>query len=123
MVLKPFIISVIVAVAVATILMLGVLAAISTTKQVYAYNITHTYEENRNGVTYTCKKTTEYGLYGHNMGNYTICKPKPKTGAQLEEESQTALQKQDCMQLKAKMANNEAAASQYKSKDCESLLK
>jgi hypothetical protein len=44
-------------------------------------------------------------------------------GAQQEQESQTALQKQDCMQLKGKMATDEAAAAQYKSKDCESLLK
>jgi len=42
---------------------------------------------------------------------------------QQEQESQTALLKQDCMQLKATMANDEAAAAQYKSKDCESLLK
>jgi hypothetical protein len=42
---------------------------------------------------------------------------------QQEEESQTGLLKQDCMQLKAKMVNDEAAAAQYKSKDCESLLK
>jgi len=46
----------------------------------------------------------------------------------LEEESQTALQEQTCMRLKAKMANYEglaqfdAAAEQYKSKDCQSLL-
>jgi len=45
-----------------------------------------------------------------------------KTGGE-EQESQTALQKQDCMQLKAKMANDEAAAAQYKSKDCDSLFK
>jgi len=45
------------------------------------------------------------------------------TPPQQEQESQTALQKQDCMQLEAKMANDEAAAAQYKSKDCESLLK
>jgi hypothetical protein len=56
-----------------------------------------------------------YTVRGANTGSLS--------GAQLEEESQTALQKQDCSQLKAKMANDEAAAAQYKSKDCEGLLK
>jgi len=57
------------------------------------------------------------------QGSQYFCNPIGKTEAKLEEESQTALLKQDCMQLKGKMANDEAAASQYKSKDCESLLK
>jgi hypothetical protein len=57
-------------------------------------------------------------------GSYSIIQVNAQgSGAQQEQESQTALQKQDCMQLKGKMANDEAAAAQYKSKDCESLLK
>lgn len=106
--------------AVAAILMLGTLAAISITKQAFAISgygrnpaVGSHHVMYKNGVKYSCI----VGSYGHNY-----CKPI-KTGAHLEEESQTALQKQDCMQLKAKMANDEAAAAQYKSKDCESLLK
>jgi len=62
-------------------------------------------------------------LVALSSGSYSIIQVNAQgSGAQQEQESQTALQKQDCMQLKAKMANDEAAAAQYKSKDCESLL-
>jgi hypothetical protein len=62
-------------------------------------------------------------LVALSSGSYSIIQVNAQgSGAQQEQESQTALQKQDCMQLKAKMANDEAAAVQYKSKDCESLL-
>ena len=120
---NPIAMSAIALVAVAAILMLGTLAAISTTKQAFAWTeqIQGGYMTNepftyKNGLKYSCNEQAS-GAYP-----YYICKPI-KTGAQLEEGSQTALLKQDCMQLKEKMASDEAAAAQYKSKDCESLLK
>ena len=136
---KPIAMSAIALVAVAAILMLGTLAAISTTKQAFAQHIVRSYTERdyKNGLTYSCQDIQS----GTSYHTFTKCKPikpgaqqeqesqtalqkgKPiKSGAQQEQESQTALQK-DCMQLKAKMANDEAAAAQYKSKDCESLFK
>ena len=121
---KPFAVSVIAPMAVAAILILGILAAISTTKQAFAWTeeIQGGYKTNepftfKNGLEYSCNEQTFSNAYP-----YYICKPI-KTGAQLEEGSQTALLKQDCMQLKEKMADDEAPAAQYKSKDCESLLK
>ena len=42
---------------------------------------------------------------------------------QQEQACQEAMQKQDCMQLQAKMANDAQAAQQYESKKCADLLK
>jgi len=124
MVEKSIVMSAITPVAVSAILILGILAAISTAKQAFAFTeeIEGGYKTNepftyKNGLKYSCNEQQPANAYP-----YYICKPI-KTGAQLEEGSQTALLKQDCMQLKEKMANDEAAAAQYKSKDCESLLK
>jgi hypothetical protein len=123
MVQEPIVMSAITPVAVAAILILGILAAIATTKQAFAWTeeIQGGYKTNepftyKNGLKYSCNEQAS-GAYP-----YYICKPI-KTGAQLEEGSQTALLKQDCMQLKEKMTSDEAAAAQYKSKDCESVLK
>jgi len=44
-------------------------------------------------------------------------------GAQHEAESQKAMQIAHCKDLKSRMASDESAAAQYKSKDCEGLLK
>lgn len=122
MVQGPIAMSVIAVVAVAAILMLGTLAAISTTKQAFAQHIVRSYKkiDFKNGLrlTYSCQDI----LRGTTYHTFTECK-LIKSGAQQEQESQTAIQKQDCMQLKAKMPNDEAAAAQYKSKDCESLFK
>ena len=40
-----------------------------------------------------------------------------------EDDSQLAMQKQDCLRLKADMASDDAAAKLYASKGCEGLLK
>jgi hypothetical protein len=55
-------------------------------------------------------------------GSYSINQVNAQGGMQEEEESQRALQIQECQQLKDKMANDPAAAQQYQSKDCEGLL-
>ena len=55
-------------------------------------------------------------------GSYSINQVNAQS-MQEEEESQRSLQIQDCQQLKDKMADDPAAAEQYKSKDCEGLLK
>jgi hypothetical protein len=126
MVQRPIAMSVIAVVAVAAILMLGTLAAISTTKQAFAQH-KQVWMHYENGKAYLCKRNL------HGYPSCTLYEKRPhegvyekppsaiKTGGE-EQESQTAIQK-DCMQLKAKMANDEAAAAQYKSKDCESLIK
>jgi hypothetical protein len=43
--------------------------------------------------------------------------------AKCEDDSQLAMQKQDCLRLKANMATDEAAAKLYKSKECDIVLK
>jgi hypothetical protein len=40
-----------------------------------------------------------------------------------EDDSQLAMQKQDCLRLKADMATDQAAAKLYASKNCDGLLK
>ena len=55
-------------------------------------------------------------------GSYSINQVNAQTGQQTEEESQRALQIQDCQQLQARMANDSEAAAQYQSKDCAGLL-
>jgi hypothetical protein len=40
-----------------------------------------------------------------------------------EDDSQLAMQKQDCLRLKADMATDDAAAKLYASKNCDGLLK
>jgi hypothetical protein len=122
---KPIAMSAIALVVVAAILMLSTLAAISTNKQAFAQH-KQVWYMHENGKTYVCKRNIHQNGYGHCTLLYEKPAPPPppsiKTGGE-EQESQTALLKQDCMQLKEKMANDEPTAAQYKSKDCESLLK
>jgi uncharacterized membrane protein len=54
-------------------------------------------------------------------GSYSINQVNAQS-MQEEEESQRALQIQDCQQLQARMANDSEAAAQYQSKDCAGLL-
>ena len=122
MVQRPIAMSAIAPVAVAAILILGILAAISTTKQAFAQpkeKFIQTWFTRENGKSYVCKRNIHEPGHGHCTLLYEKPTPPPapapvKTGG--EEYSA-------CMRLKGKMANDEAAAEQYKSKDCESLLK
>lgn len=56
-------------------------------------------------------------------GNYNIIQVNAVgSGEQEEQDSQTAMQKQECEQLKSQMSTDQSAADQYKSKDCAGLL-
>ena len=63
-------------------------------------------------------------VVGISSGSYSVSQVNAQgSGEQGEQDSQTAMQKADCEQLKSKMDTDQDAAAQYNSKDCADLLK
>ena len=62
-------------------------------------------------------------VVGISSGSYSVIQVNAVgSGEQDEQDSQTAMQKADCEQLKERMGTDQNAADQYKSKDCAGLL-